>query len=93
MEYNEKQEIWLFENDLSEFRVSDEGNRVSMLIAYDDNDQLVRKKSVSADELRKAFANYWEARNVTGLHFSNLQRLEKAKEIDAYEALLYREQN
>lgn len=93
MKYNEKQDIWLFENDLSEYRVSDQGMAVSMLIGYNDEDMLVRKKGVEATELYKAFQNYWNARNDTGLTYSNLQKLEKAKEIDAYEALLYREQN
>lgn len=92
-EYSEKQDIWLFENDLSEYQRSDEGKRVGKLIAYNDYDELARKEGVSYEELKEAFLAYWDARNGTGLTFSDKQAQEAGKSADALEAKLYAEQN
>jgi hypothetical protein len=67
-EYNEARDIWLFENDLSDYKQTDEGQRVTALIDYDDYDVLRRKADTDPKDLKAAFENYWNARNDTGLH-------------------------
>lgn len=93
MNYNEKQDIFLFENDANEYRVSTEGKAVRELLTYNDYDQIVRRSDVAPKQLEQAFANYWNARNGDGLHYTDEQELNKAKESDHREAELYREQN
>ena len=92
-EYSEKQDIWLFENDAQEYTASDEGRKVAEMLEYNDFDQLARKESVRPIELKSAFEEYWNARNGTGLHYSDQDRLERAKQNDLAEAKAYGEQN
>lgn len=91
--FNEKDDIYLFENDLVEYQKSDEGKRVGRLISYNDYDELTRKSGVSSDEFRIAMEAYWDARNGTGLTFSDKQAQEYGKSADDLHAKLYAEQN
>lgn len=86
-------DIWLFENDLVEYQNSDEGKAVGRLIEYNDYDVLAKKPGVPQKKLDEALEAYWNARNDTGLHFSNKEAQQKGKESDALEAKLYAEQN
>jgi len=92
-EYSEKQDIWLFENDLVEYQRSDEGKRVGKLIEYNDYDELARKPGVSYEALKEAFLAYWDARNGDGLTFSDKKAQESGQASDALHAKLYAEQN
>lgn len=93
MGYDERNDIWLFENDLAEYRASDEAKAVSALLTYNDNDYLVKKYKTSKKQLREAFERYWDARNGTGLHYSDTKAVEYGKRADELEAKLYAEQN
>lgn len=93
MEYNERNDIWLFENDLAEYQVSDEGKAVFALLTYNDNDFLIKKYKTSKKKLKEAFEAYWTARNGSGLHYSDDTKLKSAKESDKAYAEAYREQN
>lgn len=92
-EYSERNDIWLFENDLSEYQASDEGKKVSSLLDYNDEDVLVRAEGVKPEDLKTAFLEYWNARNDTGLHFSDEEKRKKGAAADQLEADLHREQN
>lgn len=93
MSYDERNNIWLFENDLAEYRASDEAKAVLALLTYNDNDYLVRKYKASKKQLREAFEKYWDARNGDGLHYSDTGAKLEAKRSDNAYAEAYREQN
>ena len=92
-EYNERQDIWLFENDLAEYHASDEGIKVSKMLDYNDYDVLVRADGVKPEDLKAAFLEYWDARNNTGLHFSDEEKRKRGIAADKSAAEDYREQN
>lgn len=91
----ERNNIWLFDNDLMEYQVSDEGKIIAGMLTYNDNDYHIRKSKISKKQLQEAFDNYWEARNYSddGLHYSNTKELKEAKQSDQSYAEAYREQN
>ena len=91
----ERNNIWLFDNDLMEYQVSDEGKIITGMLTYNDNDYHIRKSKISKKQLQEAFDNYWEARNYSddGLHYSNTKELKEAKQSDQSYAEAYREQN
>lgn len=93
----ERNNIWLFDNDLMEYQVSVEGKIISEMLTYNDNDYHIRKSKVSKIKLQEAFDNYWDARNADddeiGLHYSDKKDLEEAKQSDQSIADAYREQN
>lgn len=100
---NERNNIWLFDNDLMEYQVSDEGKIITGMLTYNDNDYHIRKSKVSKKQLDEAFDNYWNARNTmidispverkTSLHFSDQKAQEEARQSDQSYADAYREQN
>lgn len=103
MQYDERNDIWLFDNDLSEYQVSDEGKAVSSLLTFNDNDYHVKKYKVSKKQLKEAFEKYWDARNTmidispterkTSLHYTDNCKLQEAKDADRAYSDAYREQN
>lgn len=93
MKYNERQDIWLFENDLSEYQQSDEGRAVWALLTYTNNDFIVPKYKTSKVQLKKTIEAYWDARNDTGLHYSDKEKRKSGQEADKLYAQLYSEQN
>lgn len=93
MTFNEGENIWLFENDLAEYRSSDEGIAVNKLLDWDGYDNLCRKSGVSSKQLEEAFENYWNARNDSGLHYSNEEARLRARATDELESALYAEQD
>ena len=79
-------DMLLFNNDLREYKVSVEGKFV--LACYDMAD-VYDNNTILEDALKI----YWQARNGDGLHWTDDEEREKAKEFDKYIANLYREQN
>ncbi|MET4003887.1 hypothetical protein ABIB48_002625 [Arthrobacter sp. UYCu511] len=72
--YSEQYDIFLFDNDLSEYQHSDEGLVVGGMITYNDYDDLVRDETrATAKQLQDAFEAYWNARNDTGLHYDGVK--------------------
>lgn len=72
-DYKEQRDIWLFQNDYSNFIYdTDEGRAVLALLKHDDYDNLVRKASVPPATLKTIFNSYWNARNNTGSHIDSV---------------------
>ena len=71
-EYNERRDIWLFENDLTAYHESDEGQAVINLLDSDDDDILRRSATATPQQLKEAFNAYWDGRNATGLHYNGV---------------------
>ena len=79
-------DLYLFDNDLHENHVSVEGKFVLACWNMGDiyhNDQMIED----------ALKIYWQARNGDGLHWTDEEEREKARDFDRYIADLYREQN
>ena len=76
-------EKMLFDFDLSEYRNSDEGQKVRKAI----------QEGAPDEEVRQALEVYWTRRNGEGLTYSNEEARKKGKELDQYMAELYKEQN
>lgn len=80
------EDLYLFSNDLKENKVSVEGKFV---LACWDMADIYHNDTILGDALKI----YWQARNGDGLHWTDEEEREKAKEFDKYIADLYREQN
>lgn len=65
LEYNEKRDIWLLENDYTQLHKTDEGKALFELLEWDDEDNLIRKQGVPPLVLKVKFGTYWDARNAT----------------------------
>lgn len=85
-------DIFLFENDLAEYKASDEGQKVFSLIS---RETLEPKLLETLDHvaINKSLEDYWNARNRTGLHYSNELARSKGKECDRIDAEYYMEIN
>lgn len=79
-------DMLLFNNDLREYKVSIEGKFV---LACYDMSKIYHNETILEDALKI----YWQARNGDGLHWTDDEEREKAKEFDNYIANLYRELN
>lgn len=83
MIFDLKTEIMLFDFDLSEYRNSDEGQKVRKAL----------REGAPDEEVRQALEVYWTHRNGEGLTYSCEEARKKGKELDQYVAELYKEQN
>lgn len=75
-EYNERNDMFLFENDYSNLIYdTDEGKAVLALLDSDEEDRTIRKESVTPKQLEDAFQAYWNARNDTEIfHISGVPK-------------------
>lgn len=83
MIFDLKTEKTLFNFDLSEYRNSDEGQKVRKAI----------QEGAPDEEVHQALDVYWNRRNGEGLTYSDEEARLKGKELDQYIAELYKEQN
>lgn len=83
MIFDLKTEKTLFNFDLSEYRNSDEGQKVRKAI----------QEGAPDEEVRQALDIYWNRRNGEGLTYSDEEARLKGKKLDQYIAELYKEQN
>ena len=88
MNFSIKEDFWLFENDLREYHASREGRAVLRAAQYDDFDEVIPSRELSA-----ALDAYFSARNGAGLTFDDPKAREEGRAMDEYVAKLYSELN
>jgi len=69
-EYDERNDISLFTYDLAIYQESDEGKKIEKMLTETDDGFMARDyTTTTAEQLKTAMLNYWDGRNVTGLHY------------------------